>query len=209
MKKLFLSMAVLLFVGTAFAQKDSKSSSGLRWGVKLGPSFASMAGEDADPSSGESKKMLLAYHMGVFAALQLNSMLYLQPEILFARQGVRYKEGDYKYSLSTNHINIPIALRIQSPSGFYAIVGPQVGFTLNGKEKWEYQGDEETDDAEDLRSVIFSGVIGAGYALPNGFGVYGRYARAFSSAYDYDDLKFYHSTLTLSFFYMWNMAKKK
>ena len=70
-------MAVLLFVGTAFAQKDSKTSSGLRWGVKLGPSFASMAGEDADPSSGESKKMLFIYHMVFFAALQLNSILYM------------------------------------------------------------------------------------------------------------------------------------
>ncbi len=191
------------------AQKGGAGAGGMQFGIKLGPNFSTWTGEDAEPNSGEKKKMLIAPHIGVFMTIPLTSMLLLQPELLYSMQGVRYTENGFKGTYRTNHLNIPIALRIQMPGGFYAIVGPQIGFSLGGKYKWEYEDEEGEEDLEDLKSVAFSGVVGFGYQLPNGFGIYARYAHTFSSPFDYEgeDIKIHNSMVMLSFFYMLKMSK--
>jgi|GEM_PF-1419464 len=211
MKKLAIIVAVMVVLSPAIqAQKGGGGMGGMQLGIKLGPNFSTWTGEDAEPGSDASKKMLIAPHFGVFMTIPLTSMLLLQPELLYSMQGVRYKYDDgYKETYRTNHLNIPIALRIQTPGGFYAIIGPQVGFSLGGKYKWEYEGEEDEEDLEDLKSVAFSGVIGFGYQMPNGFGVYARYAHTFSAPFDFEDedIKLHNSLMMLSFFYMFKLNK--
>jgi len=198
-------MVLMVLSQTLPAQKG-----GMHFGIKLGPNFSSWSGEDAEPFDDAKKKMLIGPHFGVFMTIPITTMLSLQPELLYSMQGVKYSYSDgYKETYRTNHLNVPIALRIHTPGGFYAIVGPQVGFSLGGKYKYEEDGDEGEEDLEDLKGVQFSGVLGFGYQLPNGFGVYARYAHTFSSPFDVvgEKLKIHNSMMMLSFFYMMRLNK--
>lgn len=203
-------MTLMAMTQVLFAQKDKTGMGGMQFGIKLGPNFSTWTGSDAEPFDDSKKKMIVAPHFGVFMTIPLTSMLLLQPELLYSSQGVRYTYTDgYKETYKTNHLNIPIALRIQTPGGFYAIIGPQLGFSLGGKYKYEEDGDEGEEDLEDLQGIQFSGVLGLGYQLPNGFGVYARYAHTFSAPFDFEDekLKIHNSMIMLSFFYMLRLKK--
>lgn len=202
MKKIPFVLAVTLLT-CLFTSAQNK----IEFGVKLGPNFSTWAGEDAEPFGDEEKKMKVGVHGGFFAIVPFSGMLAFQPELLFSTGGVIYKGEDWKDIYSTTSLNIPLALRIQSPGGFYAIVGPQLGFQLGGKYKYKDDVDEEKEDLEDLKGFVFSGVVGAGYRSSSGFGAYLRYERGFTSVFDFEDSKVFNSAIMLSLFYMLNWKK--
>jgi len=131
---------------------------------------------------------------------------------LYSGEGVKYEYAEEKATITANYLNVPLNLRLQTTSGFYLLLGPQLGFSLGGKTKQEFMGQEsETDLDDELRGMIFSGLIGAGFKSSSGFGVYARYARGFSKVFDFtgeDDPEVYNSTLSLSLFYMFGAMKK-
>lgn len=212
MKKVILLLTCMLVLAIgAQAQKDGGKGS-FQWGLKLGPNFSTLVGEDAEPTGDENKKMKLGLHGGFFAMIYLSNMWYFQPELLYSGQGVKYEDGEDKVTISTNHLNVPLCIRWQSAGGFYLLFGPQVGFTLNGKAKYEFQGQEDEEDLEDLKSFILSGLVGLGYKAPSGWGAYLRYGRSFSAAFDSEgseDVKIYNSTISLSLFYLFAATKSK
>ena len=210
MKKLFCFLLAISIVATSvMAQKDG--GGGIQFGIKLGPNFSSWSGDDAEPSTGEDKKMKLGLHGGVFAMIPITSMLYFQPELLYSGEGVKYEGDEFKSTVSTSYLNLPLSLRLQTAGGFYLVFGPQLGFALSGKSKEEFMGQEEEFDFKDeMRGMVFSGLIGAGFKSSSGFGVYARYAHGFSSVLDIDgeddpDIK--GSTISLSLFYMFGGSK--
>ena len=210
MKKLFCFLLAISIIATSIhAQKDG--AGGMQFGIKLGPNFSSWSGDDADPSAGEDKKMKLGLHGGFFAMIPITSMLYFQPELLYSGEGVKYEDSEEKATITANYLNLPLNLRLQTTSGFYVLFGPQIGFSIGGKAKYEFMGQESEDDLEDLRGMILSGLIGAGFKSSSGFGVYARYAHGFSKVFDYggdfDDPDVKGSTISLSLFYMFGAAK--
>jgi hypothetical protein len=204
MKKLFCFLLALSIVATSIhAQKDA--GGGVQWGIKLGPNFSSWTGDDAEPSGSEDKKMKIGLHGGVFVMIPISSMFYFQPELLYSMEGVKYEDAEDKASITANYLNLPLSLRLQTTSGFYVVFGPQIGFSLGGKTKFEFMGTEDEQDLEDLRGMILSGLIGAGFKSTSGFGVYARYAHGFSKVFDFDgddDPDVNGSTISLSLFYM-------
>ena len=210
MKKLFCFLLAISIVATSvLAQKDG--GGGIQFGIKLGPNFSSWSGDDADPSAGEDKKMKFGLHGGVFAMIPITSMLYFQPELLYSGEGVKYEDSEEKVTLTANYLNLPLLLRLQTTSGFYALIGPQLGFSIGGKAKYEFMGEEQEEDLEDLRGMVLSGLIGAGFKSSSGFGVYARYAHGFSNVFDFegdiDDPDVKGSTISLSLFYMFGGSK--
>jgi outer membrane protein with beta-barrel domain len=204
MKKLFCFLLALSIVPTSIhAQKDA--GGGVQWGIKLGPNFSSWSGDDAEPTGSEDKKMKIGLHGGVFVMIPISSMFYFQPELLYSMEGVKYEDAEDKASITANYLNLPLSLRLQTTSGFYVVFGPQIGFSLGGKTKFEFMGTEDEQDLEDLRGMILSGLIGAGFKSTSGFGVYARYAHGFSNVFDFesgDDPDVKGSTISLSLFYM-------
>ena len=204
MKKLFCFLLALSIVATSIhAQKDG--GGGVQWGIKLGPNFSSWTGDDAEPSGSEDKKMKIGLHGGVFVMIPISSMFYFQPELLYSGEGVKYEDDEEKATITANYLNLPLSLRLQTTSGFYLVFGPQIGFSIGGKAKYEFMGQESEEDLEDLRGMILSGLIGAGFKSTSGFGVYARYAHGFSKVFDFDgddDPDVNGSTISLSLFYM-------
>ena len=212
MKKLFCFLLALSIVATSIhAQKDG--GGGIQFGIKLGPNFSSWSGDDAEPSGSEDKKMKFGLHGGVFAMIPITSMLYFQPELLYSGEGVKYEDNDIdeKVTLTANYLNLPLNLRLQTTSGFYLLLGPQIGFSIGGKAKYEFMGEEDEEDLQDLRGMVLSGLIGAGFKSSSGFGVYARYAHGFSNVFDFegdiDDPDVKGSTISLSLFYMFGGSK--
>jgi hypothetical protein len=203
MKKVLLILPVFILSFIAINAQKGK----VEFGIKVGPSFNTWVGDDSEPLSGEEKKMKVGVHGGFFAIVPFTEMLAFQPELLFATGGVIYNSAVTKYIYSTSNLNIPLSLRIQTTGGFYAIVGPQLGFKLGGKYSEKYDDEEFKEDLQDLRGFVFSGIIGAGYRSASGFGAYLRYERGFSPVYEFEDSKVFNSTIMLSFFYMLNGKK--
>ena len=178
MKKLLFATAFIFTVSLAQAQDNS----GVAFGIKAGPNFYNLDGEGWD---GDSK---IGIHGGLFVNVPISSMFSFNPELLFSQEGSKQEEGGDKVTFSLNYINLPLMLQYNNPSGFYGELGPQIGFLMSAKVKYDIGGVEDEEDVKDqLKSTSFSLGIGAGYDTPSGFGFGARYNFGLSSIVDEDD----------------------
>ena len=178
MKNLLFAIALIFTV--SFAQAQDK---GVAFGIKAGPSFYNLNSDDT-----EEGDMKTGFHGGLFVNIPLSSMFSFNPELLYNTEGTKMEEAGDKITLNLNYINLPLMLQYNNPGGFYAEVGPQIGFLMSAKAKYDIGGVEDEEDIkEDLKSTAFSLGIGAGYDLPAGFGFGARYNLGLSSLGEEDD----------------------
>jgi outer membrane protein with beta-barrel domain len=101
-------------------------------------------------------------------------------------QGAKYEEADfndgfgntssYKSTINLNYINVPVMVKFYPIPKLFAELGPQVGFLISAKEKFEESGTEIVDgipvsydnsesvDAKDyFKSIDFGVNVGVGY----------------------------------------------
>jgi hypothetical protein len=124
MKKVFL----MIVCAASFLAGQAQ----VKLGVKSGFNFANMVGPDVNNNS-----MKLSFHVGGFANIPLIDNFSIQPELVFSRQGARLKApNNYISRVRLNYLNIPILTQYNDPTGFYAETGPQFGFLINAKEKY-------------------------------------------------------------------------
>ena len=88
MKKIVLLCAYLVVMTTAFAQSPI--------GIKGGFNGASMISDLPDEFKGRIKP---SYYIGVFTEIDLGGKFELQPELVYSRQGDRYRNVDFKDDL--------------------------------------------------------------------------------------------------------------
>lgn len=179
MKKVFLVSAILI-AGIA-------SQAQIKFGAKLGANFYTINGADADGLE-ESRKIKIGIAGGGLVNIPISSMFSIQPELLYSMEGNLQKEGDAKMTYALNYLNIPVMAQLNTTSGFYAETGPQVGFLMSAKVKFDDGTDEdETDVKDELKSIGFSWALGLGYKLASGLGFGARYNFGLSSLDDSDD----------------------
>ena len=178
MKKLLFAIAICTVSLAAQAQDK-----GVAFGIKAGPSFYNLNGDDF-----EEGDMKTGFHAGVFVNIPLSSMFSFNPELLYNTEGSKIEESGDKVTFNLNYINLPLMLQYNNPGGFYAEFGPQIGFLMSAKAKYEISGVEDEEDVKDeLKGTSFSLGIGAGYDLPGGFGFGARYNLGLSSIGEADD----------------------
>lgn len=168
-KLLFVFVAV---VSLTVAQAQSK------FGVKAGANFANLSGDIEDV------KMKIGFNIGVTGDIAFSDMFSFHPELVFSAQGAKYDVSDIDASLNFNYLNLPLLVRYNNPSGFYAELGPQVGFLMSAKEKVE---DEDEDIKDSFKGIDFGAALGIGYQMKNGFGFGARYALGLSNILDTED----------------------
>lgn len=206
MKKLLIAFVAVAIVATAEAQKGS-----ITFGAKAGANFYSIGGSDAeDAGLKESRKTKIGLGIGGVVNIPVSSMISVQPEILYSQEGNMQKEGDYKVSINLGYINVPVMLQYNNPSGFYAETGPQIGFLMSAKSKFDDGTDEETTDIKDeLKSIGFSWALGLGFKMKSGLGFGARYNMGLSSLDDSSDaMKINSSGFHAGLFYMFGGEKK-
>jgi len=197
MKKVLLSaVAVMAFM--------SVSAQETRFGVKAGANLATFTGDVDDAKS------KVGFHVGGFAEIKLTDKFAIQPEILFSTQGAKSEESalgskaEYKSNLS--YLNIPVMAKYYVAEKFSIEAGPQIGFLLSAKEKYEFSGngvsESGEEDAKDFyKSIDFGVNFGAGYDFTENLSVGLRYNLGLSNIAETEegsDAKVKNSVFSLS-----------
>lgn len=159
MKKLIFTVLIALVTATTASAQFSKEN--LTYGAKMGINAASIAGMDID------SKMKFSFHAGAWAEYRFSPLLGVSPELLYSRQGYRFKNSEITQHMRMNYLNVPLLVKIypfpELPLSFE--VGPQLGFLLNAKswEKWDDQ--TATNPVDGMKGFDFSVAVGATYWL--------------------------------------------
>ena len=167
MKKTILFL--FLLAGSATHAQSVKA------GIKAGANFSNFTGGDFDAVE---KKAIVGFHGGGFLNFSFGA-LSLQPEALVSTQGARIDSATRSYDWKLTYLTIPVMLKLRSPVGFYAEVGPQVGFKLG-----ENVSDETIGDF--AKNLDLSAGAGLGFQTKGGLGIGARYLVGLSKVGDFE-----------------------
>jgi opacity protein-like surface antigen len=195
MKKIILSAIAVMTFAFTNAQE-------IKFGVKGGINLATLTGDVDDISS------KVGFHVGGFAEFKLSEKFAIQPELLFSTQGAKFKESGDDFSsedkLNLSYINLPVMVKFYVVPKFSVEAGPQIGFLVSAKEKYEVKTDgEKTSSSEDAKdyykSIDFGVNFGAGYDFTKNISAGLRYNLGLSNIAKYgDDSKVKNSVFSLS-----------
>lgn len=162
-----------MIAGAAMAQSPVK------FGLKAGGNFAnintSVSGFGSSVS--QSASSVTSFYVGGLATIPLGTKLSFQPELLLSSQGAKGESFDldgnsYEGKSSTLYLNLPLMVRYNIVAGLHGELGPQVGFLLSAKDK--FQG-ESFDSKDGYKSLDFGVNVGAEYQFPMGLFLNARY----------------------------------
>lgn len=163
MKKTLLLIAVcLLVVPAAKAQNWDNWTYGVKGGVNLT--------NLTDDWNGKSK---FSFHAGAFAEYRINSIVGIQSEFTYSRQGL-YDKGnvtiagenilkDVKVWARFNYFNIPVLAKLYVLDNLSVNLGPQFGILLNSKMKVKQGGTKITETISGSKGLDLSFAMGLSY----------------------------------------------
>ena len=206
MKK--LSIAIVMIFG--FSQLMLVQAQDIKFGAKAGLNLANMSGDVEDNS------IKLALHIGGMAEIKISETFAVQPELLYSGQGAKFSDG----SLNLNYLVLPIMAKYSVTENLTLEAGPQFGYLLSAKSKYNEPEEEDlpsisyknsssktqtassnsVDVKENFKSFDLGAAIGASYALNNGMNLSIRYIMGLSNTPNYDggDFKYKNSVFQLS-----------
>ncbi|MGI9548250.1 MAG: porin family protein [Flavobacteriaceae bacterium] len=153
-----------------------------RYGVKVGGNYATIGGDDTDNIDGK-----IGLYLGGVAELGITDRFAVQPEVLFSQQGAKYSDsGGFDGQFNFNYINVPIMAKFKPSDAFSIELGPQIGFLLTAKDKFDSPTSGEDDIKDFVGSTDFGGNIGIGYELDMGLNFNARFNYGFSNINDFD-----------------------
>lgn len=145
MRKLFLSIAAALLL------LSIQSVAQISFGPKVGLNISKVYGDDeADISSAKSK---IGFQAGGILNAQINDYFVIRPELLFNNVGTLFKDTDFKMTLNTNYLSLPVNFVGQYPINdkfkLQGFVGPYAALGLGGKVKREI-----TDPSDPYKETV-------------------------------------------------------
>lgn len=159
MKKIILA-SLILFTTVSFAQE-------IKYGAKAGINVSNLRGDYPDEI--DENKSKIGFHIGGFLEYSINDKFSIQPELLFSSQGGNSEiKESYEYNGVTyyesftqtpkiSYLNIPLMLKYKVIEKLSIEFGPQIGFVLNAKSKWEYVDTEDSSYNETIEVDILNG----------------------------------------------------
>ncbi|MDT8412269.1 MAG: porin family protein [Vicingaceae bacterium] len=165
MKKLGIMAIALTFITVnGYAQDDDREK--IQIGAKIGMNYANVYDSEGEEFDADPKLGLAA---GVFLAIPIGTYIGIQPELMFSQKGFKATGSvlgsEYKFTRTTNYIDIPIYLALK-PSSFLTIVaGPQFSYLMSRKDKFEssFLNTEIEDEFENEN--IRKNTLGASFGL--------------------------------------------
>lgn len=222
MKKIILSVSIAIASLTTNAQE-------IKFGAKVGLNMSTVKVEIPQitvggmAASGETTKNSFkpGFHVGGFAEISLNDAFSLQPELHFSMQGSKLKSNDSQTqeyfnmllvtestsetNLNTMYINMPVLGRYNATEKLFFTLGPQIGYLISAKSKYESSGitkvyqsgtlidQSSTNDSgnedvkKSLKSIDFGVAVGGGFNITENIFTEVRYVHGLSnSAKSYD-----------------------
>ena len=172
MKKLILSVAVLLSALTMSAQNVTNTSNSnelLRFGFKAGINYSNIYSEEGNDFVADGK---VGFAGGAFVSIPLGPIVGIQPEIMYSQKGYQATGSglfDYEYTRTLNYLDLPLLLQIKPTSSISLLAGPQFSYLLSTKTEFNdssFANEEEIND-ENYKKGIIGLVVGADFNVSN------------------------------------------
>lgn len=179
MKKTILAISVIAFsINNGLAQS-------VTFGAKAGivASNQTRPNTIGGPEITETSSTIIGFYVGGLAEVKITQDFAIQPELGFSTMGGIYNKGDQRtdvindWKLKYGFINLPILLKYEV-NKFSAFLGPQFGFVVSAKEKFNGRADDWMDNTA---ATEFSAILGIGYTLISNIGFDVRYQLGLSS----------------------------
>lgn len=175
MKKITVLLCLIAVVGLtnrAMAQAE------VAIGVKAGLNFSKL---DVNNISTDNRT---GFNGGAFALFKF-SKIGIQPELLFSKQGTKFKGNTQDLNANFDYINIPVLLKLYTVAGINLQVGPQFGFLTLAEIEDDSNGSVTKDDVKSFyKKSDVSLALGLGWDLPFGLTVDARYNLGLSKIQD-------------------------
>jgi len=114
---------------------------------------------------------------GAFFCYQSSDMFALQPELIYSMKGSKYEGTEmgmpFDATFTVEYLELPVLAKIILSTGEtkpYLLAGPALGILLSSEGKVEMGGISISDELEDVKSIDFGLVLGAGIDIDLGTG---------------------------------------
>lgn len=172
MKKIFVSIGILLFVTVS----SLVQAQGVGVGIKAGANFANQS--ISFLSTDFSTDARTGFLGGVYLTIEFSDKWGIQPEVFYSMQGSEIPDFDDVNKF--DYLSVPILLRYK-PISFLSIeAGPQFSSLLSVK---DINGDSYKDE---FKKSDFGLALGATVHLPLGLNAGMRYVWGFTNVSDVD-----------------------
>ncbi len=152
MKRFIIALALVVFMAGAV------NAEGMMFGIKGGLNLANLSGDIEDV------KIKMAFGGGVWMNYAINEAFSVQPELFFMMKGAKADVDDIDAGIRANYIDIPVlakyAIPMEGDFGINLFAGPYLAFLMSAEEYYE---DEDADIKDDLESLDYGLVFGAGF----------------------------------------------
>lgn len=138
--------------------------SGQSFGVKGGVNISTIS-KDNSWNDTNSK---VGYYAGLYMHAPVNTIFSIQPELIYNNVGVKYDNGKTSHTLNLDYVAMPIMFQFEPIPKFYLEAGPQLGFLVSNKNK--YETDNKTiieKDKDAYNPFDLSGALGLGFRFNN------------------------------------------
>jgi len=98
---------------------------------------------------------------------------YIQPEVLYSGEGVKYTSAFGDRTLALSYVQVPVMFQYYPVSEFYVEVGPELGILASAYVK--DNNNNKSNVTGDFNKANISLGVGAGFRATKELGVYLRY----------------------------------
>ncbi|MEY8019936.1 porin family protein [Muriicola sp. SD30] len=161
------------------------------WGIKAGPNFASIGGDDTDDLDSR-----VGLFFGGYTECKVLDTFSIQPELLFSQQGADYTESEgFDGSFKFNYLNLPVMGKLYVSDGLFVEAGPQFGYLLSAKDDYESASLSGEDDIkDDIKDLDVGANVGLGYQFDSGLNFGARYNFGIANINDFADSSDFSNT---------------
>lgn len=134
------------------------------------------------------KEFRKGFHIGGIVTYSINKQWELEGNPMYSQQG--YKEHLFSiennrtiYSIRSNYINLPIAIKYYPLEHLYIEMGPQIGFLISKKHKIQGEGNITKYIPLKPKHIDLSLFCGLGYKFSNNILLEARYIHGINNTY--------------------------
>lgn len=182
MKKIVITF---LMATAVISVKAQNFNFGIKTGINLSKETKTEVERQVQDFDKEFRK---GFHIGGIVTYSINKKWELEGNLMYSQQG--YKEHLFSiennrtiYSIRSNYINLPIAIKYYPLEHLYIEMGPQIGFLISKKHKIQGEGNITKYIPLKPNHIDLSLFCGLGYNFSNNIFLEARYIHGLNNTY--------------------------
>ena len=182
MKKIVIT---LLMTTAVISVKAQNFHFGIKTGINLSKETKTEVERQVQDFDKEFRK---GFHIGGIVTYSINKKWELEGNLMYSQQG--YKEHLFSiennrtiYSIRSNYINLPIAIKYYPLEHLYIEMGSQIGFLISKKHKIQGEGNITKYIPLKPNHIDLSLFCGLGYNFSNNIFLEARYIHGLNNTY--------------------------